>query len=509
MVNSLETEHQIPGEPLDAGAEPTLREQVSSGVFWSGTARVVQQVIQFAISVVLARLLSPDDYGVMAMVLVFTGFAGMLTEFGFSTALVQKKSVTEAHISSAFWVTIVSGIALTCLTFALAPFLARFYGKPALTAIFQVVALNFVISSIGNVPMALLQKQMDFRTIGNTGTFGLLSSGVLGIAMASAGFGVWSLVAQTLVLSAVTTLARWYATGWFPRCLLDLPALREMWRFSANLFGFNFINYWARNADNLLIGKYFGAPALGTYNRAYALMLLPITQVNSVVSQVVFPALSSIQDDKRRVKSIYLRAIGVIGLIVFPVMMGLVATARPFVTVVYGPRWAEVAPLLQILGLVGICQALTNSTGWIYFSQGRTDRLFKWGVGAVPVLLISFVAGVYSGSVTKLALYYAIANVLLLFPALMIAGNLIDLKVGEVLKAVIGPLALSVAMGFCVLMMDRLIGIQVSGASRLLIDTVVGASVYLCLAFAFKPKALSETIAIFRGRLRLVSNPDC
>lgn len=432
-------------------SQPDLKSEVTSGILWSGAGRVVQQVVQFGLSVVMARLLSPGDYGLMAMVMVFTGFAGMLADAGFNAALVQRQDLKEIHIHTVYWVTLSSGLLLAGLTFLASPWLADFYHAPVLESIFRVVAVNFVFGALGNVPSAILQKGMRFQTLAKIEASSLLLSGLVGIGVAWSGAGLWSLVAQSVSAAMMTALFRCWSCKWIPKLVFSRAALKDIWGFSGNLYGFNFINYWARNADNLMVGKFFGAAPLGAYNRAYALMLLPITQISSVINQVVFPALASIQGDKERVKRIYLRAIGTVTLLAFPMMFGLFVVANPFVLTVYGPKWEEVTVLLQVLALVGAMQVLVNSTGWIFMSQGRTDVMLKWGAMFAIAAVISFSIGIALGSVKAVAICYAILNALYFYPALAIGGRIIGMKVSEVLKVVSGSFYCSVAMA-CILM---------------------------------------------------------
>jgi len=479
----------------------TLKAQVSSGLFWSAGARIGQQFIQFGFSVVLARLLSPGDYGLLAMVMVFTGFAAMLADAGFGSALVQKPDLGEEHVHTVFWVTVVSGVTLTAITFLAAPWLAVFYAAPALKPIFRVVALTFTISGFGNVPLALLQKRMQFKTIAKITTWSLVVSGIIGLVLALLGAGVWSLVAQALAALLLNAILGCIASKWVPRSIFRIAALKNLWHYAGHLYGFNFINYWARNADSLVIGKFFGAPALGIYSRAYGLMLLPITQVNSVISQVLFPAFASIQNDKPKVKRIYLRAMGIVTLTTFPIMFGLVVTAKPFIYTVYGPKWLEVAPILQILAFVGAMQVLINSTGWIFTSQGRTDLMLKWGVRFSIVVVASFAAGLAMGSVRAVALCYCVANVLFIYPWLAVAGRVIDVKFKEILATVAAPFVCSLAMAMIVAGVHLLLPSVWQPWKTLATLVSVGVLVYGTIICLFKPFALLDFKQLIREKL--------
>ncbi len=218
---------------------------------------------------------------------------------------------------------------------------------------------------------------MEFSKIAKVNLASTTLSGIGAVVLAYRGGGVWSLVFQNLLNSFFFTIAVYSLCSWRPKWKFSYPALKDLFGYTFNLFGFNFLNYWSRNADNMLIGKFFGSTPLGYYSRAYGLMLLPISQVIGVVSGVMFPALSAIQHDKERVKQVYLRMTSVISLFVCPLMVGLWVTARPFVLTVYGEKWTAIIPLLQVLSILGIFQSLSNPAGWIYTSQGRTDLMLR------------------------------------------------------------------------------------------------------------------------------------
>lgn len=491
--------------PSAASASQDLKRNVSSGLLWSGLGRVLQQVIQFGLSVVLARLLSPGDYGLMAMVMVFTGFAGMLADGGFTVALVQRQELTEAHVHTVFWLNLAASTLLAILTFFAAPWLALFYHAPTLTPIFQVIALNFILGALGGVPAALMQKRMQFKLIARNDTVSLFVSGVVGVALAVGGAGVWSLVAQSLVNSGLNTLLRCWSCRWRPRPIFHVSALKQLFGFSSHLYAFNFINYWARNTDNLVVGKFFGAPALGAYNRAIGLMLLPITQINSVISQVVFPAFASIQNDKERVKSIYLRAVGMVALFAFPIMLGMSAVARPFVETIYGHNWSGVAPILQILALVGVIQTLVNSTGWLFMSQGKSDLMFKCGIGYSTLVITSIASGVLLGSVESVALCYAAANLIYCIPWLRTAGGIIGMKVTELLPAIAGPFMGSIIMVAIVCGVQALLPSIWPSWKILLTLVFVGAAVYGAFVGFFRPSASRDLAQLLHQKWDAIS----
>jgi PST family polysaccharide transporter len=285
---------------------------------------------------------------------------------------------------------------------------------------------------------------------------------------------------------------------WYPRAIFRISAIKDLWGFAVNFTGFNFINYWARNADNLVIGKMFGSAQLGFYNRAYFFMALPITQVIGVVSQVMIPALSSIQNDPKRIKVIYLKAIGVISFIAFPLMVGVLVAANPLILTLYGERWVGVIPLLRVLALIGMAQALSNPTGWIYTSQGRTDLLFRWGVGYAMILIVAIFIGAYGGSAQTVAICYATANVALLYPWLLLSGKIIDLSVKEIIEVVIRPFIASATMGVILWVLLSTMLSQWAHWQQLLALTATGMIFYGAIAWGFKFSALHEAFSIIQ-----------
>jgi PST family polysaccharide transporter len=267
-----------------------------------------------------------------------------------------------------------------------------------------------------------------------------------------------------------------------------------------NLVGFGVVNYWARNADDLMIGRLLGAGALGIYSRAYALMLLPISQVIGVVSDVMFSALSSIKDDRARVKVIYLRAIGVITLLSFPMMTGMFVVAEPFILAVYGAKWIAVVPILQILCLVGLLQSLTNPVGWIYTSQGRTDWMFRWGLFGSSALVIGIVVGALFGSVGSITIGYSLANLLIFYPCIMIPAKLINMSFKEIVAVVAAQFNFSIIMGICVWLLGQALPSHWSSWVHLVVQVLWGVLVYGSLIHFFNISAYRDIHQLVRER---------
>lgn len=498
-------EGEVGMEP--AATEAGLRERTVHGVAWSLGARTLKVALQFVISVVLARILTPEDFGLLGMVVVFTGFASLFTDLGFSSALVQRPEIDERHRSSIFWVNLAAGAGVALLVFGSAPLLASFYEEPRLVPVTQIIALNFLLGSLNVVQNALLQRELDFRGLALIEITSVGAAGALGIGLALTGHGVYSLVWKMIAGTAVTVALMWGLRDWRPELRVSRKAVGDLIGFSANLLGFQSFNYWVRSFDDLLIGKVVGSHGLGVYSRAYESMLAPLKQVSSVVGRVMFPSLSKIQDDTDRVKRVYLRTVAIIALVTFPMMLGLLVVADAFVLGLYGPKWVEVIPLLRILCLVGLAQSIGTTTGWIYQSQGRTDWMFRWGLASGTATLVAFIVGIQWG-VLGVVIAYTVRNFALTYFNFDIPGRLIGMGFGDVVRTVAPMFGCAAAMA--ALLSGLHFGLLPGRAAwqQLLLEVPVGAAVYLAIVHAADLTAYRDLKRLAREHWMGGGSPD-
>lgn len=483
--------------------EPTLKSQTLGSIGWTMTSQVGTQLLNFGLSVILAWLLAPEDFGLIGMMLVFTGFAQLFNEMGLGAAIVQAKSIEERHLSSAFYVNVLFGLLMALVLFLSAPLVASFFNEPQLVSLTRWMSLNFLIGPLVIVQRSCIMREMNFRKLAITEMISLLVAGIVSILFAVAGFGVYSLVAMLLVKTFIFTLLLWVTSQWTPRWMFSWSSVRELLGFSGNLLGAQVLNYWVRNADNLLIGKFAGKDALGLYSRAYTTMLLPTRQIQQVLTRVMFPALARIQDDRKRVKAVYLKMIQTISLFSFPAMTGLLTVAPDFVVGVYGPGWSDVTPLLQILCFVGLFQSVSTTSGWIFTSQGRTDVQLKWVIVGGILTFIAFGIGIQWGA-KGVAIAYAIRVMATSYWAFSIPGSLIGLKVPEVVSHLFPQLLMALVMGFVVFGFSLLLP-QWHSLIRLAVLSMAGIIIYASFVVFFKPRAwhdLSELATEQIERLR-------
>lgn len=424
-----------------------LNKSILRGIGWTTVANIGSQLLSLVTTMVLARLLMPSEFGLVAMVLVFTHFAKMLADFGLAPAIVQSKKTSEEQLSSLFWLNMLFGGLLCGLGILLAPAIAAFYGESDLIGLTYGLAMGFVFGALGIVPSALIRKQMRFRLFSIITLTSVLVASASAIAAAIYGLGAWALVVEALVRSLLASCLYLLYGGWRPRLMFNLTSIIPMLRYGIGYVGYSVINYWAKHVDNLLVGKLLGSDALGFYSEAYKMMRMPVTQVMGSLTGVMFPALSAIQDDHERCKAVYLKTMSMLSLATFPMAIGMMVLAEPLIFTFLGDQWGQAVPILQILAITGVSSTFSNPTGWLYKSQGRTDIMFWWGLGGSGTLIVGIVIGATFMDVHAIAAGYTIAHLILLVPSVIIPGRLIGMSFLDVFAVTRGGLACAIAMG--------------------------------------------------------------
>lgn len=467
-----------------------------SAVRWTTAARVAQGIFEFAFAIILMRLLGPDAFGAFGMVLVFAGFLSFFSDMGFGAAVVQRLVIEERHRSTIFWCSLLMGGFMTSLLLASASLVASFYNDSHLEYFTRSIAFSFILTAPGTVPRALLQKRLRFDLLAKIDIAVLLCSGATAVFIAVIGGGVSSLVAQQLVAAVLASVLLFAFGAWRPRLMWSTMALRDLIGYAAALTAFNVVLYSARSADKLLIGKFLGSGALGLYSRAYHLTLLPVMEIATVLEPVMFPLLATIQMDKERVRRAFLRLLNVLTSITFPMMVGLVVVAEPFVLGVLGNQWASAIPVIQILSVIAVAQFICNLAGWIFISQGRTSTLFWWGLASSGILICSVVVGICLGGLTTVAYAYLLGNFVVMIPCLVIPGRLIGMTLRDVWGAVCGNLLCAIAMGSIVWSMGQLLPLSVAPLALLVVQVLVGAFVYVAISYFTRQPAAQEILQL-------------
>ena len=402
-------------------------------------------LLQFAVNVILARLLMVAEFGLMTQALVVANFASVIAEIGMAPALVQKRGLLRGHVRLAFYVSVISGLALGAMLWLAAPLVAGFYVDDAVTPVLRTLCFSFLLSSLATVSCALLQRKMDFRSLFIVDTGAYFTYGVFGVTLALRGYGVWSLVYATLAQFTVQLcLAGWFARQALPEADAGkFSGGRELLRFGAGLTATRLLLHFARNADNLMVGRFRSAADMGLYSRAYALMTLPIMDVAGAMNAVLFPAYSEIQDDTARLRRVYLQNLTVVTARLFPILVAMSAVAPEIMVGVYGKQWEPAAGPLRVLCFGGFFLAVHNLGDALARAKGAiAARFWRHAVYGSGVLLLAAwgahygITAVAYGVTAALCLQYLLmaqlANQLLQstwreffsaqFPGLLLAG---------------------------------------------------------------------------------------
>jgi len=473
----------------------TAGHTVTVGVKWASVSRFGRLGMQFITTVVLARLLSPSDFGLMGMTLVVIGFVDIFKDLGTAAAVIHRKDLSEELCSSVYWVNVAFGLCAMAAIYLLSPFVAQFYNEPRVSAILKTLSLTFFISGLATVHLALLERKLAFNTIAKIEISASAAGSLLGIGSALSGAGVWSLVFQSLTVVLVTTLLLIAVSKWKPGLIFRWSEVRSIGNYSLNLTGFNIFNYFARNADYLLIGKFLGAQSLGYYTLAYNIMLFPLQNISHIIGRVIFPYYSSIQHDNAGFRDAFLKVAGAISLVTFPMMFGIVTVAEPFIQTLFGPQWAPVVLLLKILALVGLIQSIGTTVGAIYQAKGRTDWLFRWGIASGTFMVLALAIGL-QWNIVGVAVACAAASSILAYPNFAIPFRLIDLRTAELVKILSKPFLCSALMFVSIIALRTLLPDGFSDGLLLCIVIPAGIVIYILSSWFLNRDHVREVLGV-------------
>lgn len=468
-----------------------LKSKVKNGLKWTFVDQILSQVIFLVFSIFLARILTPSIFGIVSMVTIFSNFAALFIDLGFSAALIQKKEITDAHYSSVFWLNVGIGFLMYLIFYVCAPLISLFYNQPELTLLIRVICLSFIVSSFASVQANILIKELHFKKKVIINWIAMLIGYALAFIMAYQGYGVWSLVMMTLLTAILNSILYWFVSKWVPLFIFEWKKVKELSHYGLNFLGEASVNYWSRNFDNFIIAKVLGSTDLGIYTRAYSLMLLPLRNVSTIITKVMFPAFSKKQDDIQVLKKYYLSIIQYIALITFPLMIGLSIVSREFVLLFFGSQWSAMIPVLSILSGLGAIQSIVSLNGLIYNSLGRVNIAFKVSILTNIVLVIAFVIGVNYGLI-GVAYSYLIASALLLIPMYQIAIKQINTTLLEVFKTIKGILLASLLMALFLMIISNYSDFSI--LNGLIVKVIIGASVYFLSLFFFEKELLFNLI---------------
>lgn len=377
----------------------TLKNRAVQAVIWSAVERFSVQGIQFVVSIIIARLLMPSEYGLIAMLSIFLAVAQTFIDSGFSNALIQKKNRTEVDFSTVFYFNLIVGCFFYILLFIVSSYIAKFYNEPLLESITKIVALNLIISSLGVVQRAKLSIVLNFRLQAVIALIAVIISGVVGVIMAYQGFGAWALVVQSLLNNFFNVILLWICARWLPLFVFSWKSFKELFAFGSKLLVSGLLHTLYTNLYSLFIGKKMSSTDLGIYNRSYTLAVFPSSNITDILHKAMFPVLCSMQDDKEELERYFLKYLRQACYVVFPLMLGLSSLAYPFIETILTNRWVASAPILQILSFAYMWDPVMRINNHFLYANGRTDFTLKAEIikkiVAFTILLITISYGLY------------------------------------------------------------------------------------------------------------------
>lgn len=450
---------------------PDLKQKTISGLFWSFIDNFAQYFLSFIIGIILARLLSPKEFGLIGMITIFIAISESFIDSGFSQALIRKKECSDTDFSTVFFFNLTIGIVLCGLLILVAPFISGFFNEPQLTSLVRVLGIVLIIDALTMVQRTKLIKRIDFKLQTKISVISNLFSGIVGISMAYKGFGVWSLVARTLSQRGMNSFLLWLWNWWKPVFVFSVTSFKDMFSFGSKLLISGLIDTVYQNIYYLVIGKYFSAQELGYYTRADHFRNLPSKNIQSIISRVSYPVLSEIQDEPFKLKEGYKKLIKSTMFITFVLMAGMAAMAEPMVIALIGEKWRSSVIYLQLLCFVGALYPLHALNLNMLNVQGRSDLFLKLEIIkkilAVPTIIIGIVWGI---KVMILGMWFN--SVFAYFLNSYYSGKLINYPVNEQLTDIMPSLFLALFMGVMVFIAGQ--AITTSYLSRLIIQLFMG-----------------------------------
>ena len=473
-----------------------IKEKVLSGLIWTFGERILAQGVSFVLSIILARILMPSEYGIIAMVMVFINIANVFTSTGFGESLVQKKNADELDFSTVFYCTFGMSVVIYVILFTCAPYIAKFYHTKEIVLVLRILSLKIIMSSIATVQHAYVQKQMMFKKFFFSTLGGTIISGVLGIMLAYAGAGVWALVVQYLINTIIDIIVLFITVPWHPKFLFSLKRAKSLMNFGWKLVLANLINAVYNELRSLIIGRSYSSAALAYYNKGNQIPALVITNIDTAIGTVVFPAMSE-TEEKERLKAIGRRAMKTTSYIILPIMTGLIIVSRPLILLLLTEKWENSIIFMQILCLYWMTQPIQTTNWQIIKAVGRSDlclklEFLKKSIGII-MILVSMQFGAIAIAISA-AIFGFISMVINILPN----KKLINYSIKEQLLDIMPSFFASLAMGIIVYIISF---IKMPTVVLFIIQVILGICTYLTISYIFEIDSFSYMRSMIQGKL--------
>lgn len=471
---------------------------VLKSIIWKLMERTGVQGVQFILQLILARLLTPSEYGIISLITVFIVLGNVFIQSGFNTALIQKKDVTEEDFSSVFYLSLFVAMLLYIILFFSAPLISEFYKMNEITMILRVLAIVLLFGAFNSIQNAIISRTMKFRMLFFSSVISMITSGIVGIILAYLGFGVWALVAQQIVNQISITIILWITLKWRPKLVFSFSRVRYLFSYGWKLLLSSLIDTLYMNLRSLIVGKIYTSEMLAFYNRGEQFPQIIVSNINGSIQSVMLPTLSAEQENKRRVKEMVRRSIVTSSYILFPIMVGLAVVAEPLVRIILTEKWIECVPFLQVFCLSYALWPIHTANLQAINALGRSDiflrlEIVKKIIGVI-ILAISMFYGVYA-----IALGGLFSGIISTFINSYPNLKLLNYSYKEQIKDIIPSLLLSIVMGGIVY---SILYLNMSPYITLFIQIFIGCIVYIGLSKIFKLECYEYLLKIIKSLVK-------
>jgi PST family polysaccharide transporter len=475
----------------------SLKQKAIQGALWSAIQSWLGQVISFLVFFVLARLLEPEAFGLIALAAVFLAFMEIFINQGFAEAIIQKKELEPGHLDTAFWISISISLRLTLLSIVFTDVATKGLNEPELKPIISWLSVNFLFSGLTSVQQAILSRELAFKSLALRNLVARLIGGTVGILMAIFGFGVWSIVWQKLSEGFAGVLLLWWISNWRPGFKVSFEHFKELFSFGINIVGFNILAFFNRHSDDLLIGYFLGPVALGYYSVAYRLLVLMTNLLTQTTSQVALPTFSKLQQEPEKMRNAFYTATQLTSMIAFPCFFGMAALAPELVPTVFGKQWEPSIPVMRILAFIGVLHSVSFFQSNVIVAMGKPS----WRLGVnflnaglnVPAFVLAVLIW---GKIEAVAAVYVIRGYLLSPIPLWMIHKLIKIKTKDYFQHLAGPLGASIIMVGSIFGVKYLLANSIAVSGQLVIGVAVGVIIYGVAIALLAPKLFGQVVEL-------------
>lgn len=475
----------------------SLKQKAVKGVVWSALESWGGQAISLVVFFLLARILGPKAFGLVALASIFISFVGMFLDQGFSTAIIQRHELEAGHLDTAFWVNLGISLLLTIFGIFAAGLIANLFDEQQLIPIIRWLSLSFLINGFGSVQNAIFQRNLVFKTLAVRSLVATTLGGVVGVVMAFSDLGVWSLVGKQLVDQLVRVLVLWLASDWRPGFNASAKQFRELFSFGVNMVGIKIINFLNMRADDLLIGYFLGSVELGYYSVAYRLLLVMIQLLTGIVTKVAMPTFSKLQEEPEKLRGAFYTVTQLTSLISFPIFLGMAALAPELISLVFGEKWLPSIRVMQILAFNGIYSSVISFSGIIITAIGKPSLNLKVGAIHSVANVIGFAIAVHWG-IIAVASTFVIRGYLLAPIRLFLLKKLVGIELIAYFRQYTAPLAAAVAMLFVILGIKYFLNSLISPYILLAICILTGFFIYTLTVRFIAPKLFQKVLDLVK-----------